>query len=313
MNPYWGCNFFEFLYQFIIRMPKILIGKESIMQDELQVLVLCAMSISCAMLGVILVLRKITMLANSISHTSLLGIVIVFLFFSNAESSSQLSLSGYLLASFISAVITTLISDVLTKFLKVQEDASIALVFTFLFAFGIVLITFFSPNAHIGTEIVMGNVDVLMMKDLKLLATIAFFNICILKLCYKEYLLTSFDMQFAKLIKMPTNLFNYLLMFQLSATVIGSFRVVGVILVLSYIVGPYLISSLFIKDYKRLLFVAPLVGCFLSLFGVALSRHFLSVNQMALSTGGICVSLMAFAYFCCLIFKDVKKRAIYAN
>jgi len=313
MNPYWGNNFFEFLWHFITRLPKVLIGREHLAQDEIQVFVLFAMSISCAMLGVILVARKITMLANSISHTSLLGIVIAFLLFSKDSANTQMSISGYLLASFICAMITTFISEFLTKVLKVQEDASIALVFTFLFALGVVLLTFYSRNAHIGAEVIMGNVDVLMINDLKWLALISAFNIFLIKLCYKEYLITSFDFQFAKLIGISASFFNYLLMLQLSATVIGSFRVVGVILSLSYIVGPYLITSLFIKDYKKLLIYSPITGCLLSLVGVALSRHILSTYRIALSTGGICVSLIALIYFTCLLFIDAKKKLSHEN
>jgi len=313
MNPYWGNNFFEFLLRFITRLPKILIGQESMVQDEMQIFVLFAMSISCAMLGVILVARKITMLANSISHTSLLGIVIAFLLFSKDSATTQMSIGGYLLASFICAMVTTFISEFLTKVLKVQEDASIALVFTFLFALGIVMLTFYSRNAHIGAEIIMGNIDVLMISDFRWLALIAAFNIFLLNLCYKEYLVTSFDFQFAKLIGVSASFFNYLLMLQLSATVIGSFRVVGVILSLSYIVGPYLITSLFIKDYKKLLILSPVTGCVLSLVGVALSRHILSVYRAALSTGGICVSLIALIYFSCLLFVDTKKKISHEN
>jgi len=313
MNPYWGNNFFEFLWNFITRLPKVLTGLEDLAQDEMQIFVLFAMSISCAMLGVILVLRKITMLANSISHTSLLGIVIAFLLFSKDSADTQMSVSGYLLASFICAMITTFISEFLTKVLKVQEDASIALVFTFLFALGIVLLSFYSRNAHIGAEVIMGNVDVLMLNDLKWLAIIALINIFLIAFCYKEYLITSFDFQFAKLIGISAAFFNYLLMLQLSATVIGSFRVVGVILALSYIVGPYLITSLFINDYKKLLIFSPITGCLLSLIGVALSRHILSTYRIALSTGGICVSLIALIYFTCLLCVNTKKKISYEN
>ena len=84
-------------------------------------------------------------------------------------------------------------------------------------------------------------------------------------------------------------------MIQVSGTVVGAFRAVGVLMVLAFITGPVLIARLITHDLRKLIFVAIAVGGTASLIGVALARHILSVYDMALSTGGIVVcTLVAF-------------------
>lgn len=313
MNPYWDSHFFSFIYLFVTRLPQILLGNVSLAQDELQIFVLCTMSISCGLLGVLLVLRKATMLANSLSHTILLGIVCVFLFQQAQGNFLEMHLSGYIIAAFITAIITSFTSTFLNKVLKVQQDASIGIVFTTLFSIGIILLTWFSPNAHIGAEIVMGNIDMLKIIDIKWLSLIALFNIGCIIFFYKYYLLITFDSQMAKVMKVAIGFFNFLFLLQLSTTVIGAFRVVGVVLVLAYIVGPFLIARLFIHQYNKLLWAAPLIGCAVSILSVAVARHILSAYTMAISTAGLCVTLLGCTYFLALFFKHWMNKKVYAN
>lgn len=83
-NPYHNQTFCEFILMFIHRMAKLMTGQLSFQQlasDEIQVLVLIGVAISSALVGTFLVLRRMTMLANSLSHTILMGIVLAFFIF----------------------------------------------------------------------------------------------------------------------------------------------------------------------------------------------------------------------------------------
>lgn len=308
LSPYWGAHFFTFVTTFLSRLPGLMLGKLEWMPDEVQILALVLMSISCALLGVVLVLRKMTMLANSLSHTILLGIVLTYVFSFSKEGFHPFSFSmtNFLIASFIVALITTFLSEFLHKTLKLQEDASIGLVFTFLFSIGVILVTLLARSAHIGAEIVMGNIDALVLSDLKPLFFIAILNLLLFILFYRQYFVVTFDFGFAKLMKISGMFFNYLIMLQLSVTVVGSFRIVGVILVLSYIVTPVLIARLFFHRFCHLLFASVILSAVTSFFAVALSRHILSVYQTPLSTAGICVTLLSVTYMISLIFKGKK-------
>jgi manganese/zinc/iron transport system permease protein len=85
-------------------------------------------------------------------------------------------------------------------------------------------------------------------------------------------------------------------MFLTALTLIAAFRAVGVLLVLSFLVGPTLIARQWTHRLRSLLLVGIGIGCITAVFGVALSRHFLSVYHMPLSTGGLVVTLISVLY-----------------
>ena len=315
-NPYFGKNFAEFLILFIQRMSELVIGKISISDlasDEVQVLVLSLVACASALVGTFLVLKKMTMLANSLSHTILLGIVVAYLillpFLSEQEIHAHvLSIKALLLASLTTGLITTLLTQMLTHLLKLQEDASTVLVFTTLFALGIVLVTVFTRNTHLGTEAIMGNVDALHVHDLKLIFWIALFDFAVIGLFFKEFKVTTFDSSLADAQGFSSYLFNYLLMVLTSATVIGAFRAVGVLLVLAFLVGPVLSARLITHRLKTLIFLAAGIGTVAALISVALSRHLLSVYHIPLSTAGLATTVLGAIYFLSLGIKGIFNR-----
>lgn len=304
VNPYWGKNFFSFLILFFSRFLEWITGRLSLDQlasDEIQVLVLIGVALSSSLVGVFLVLKKMTMLANSLSHTILLGIILTYLllhaFFSSENPSvSLIGLKQVFIAALITGAITTFFTQILTQVVKLQEDASIGLVFTTLFALGIVIVTIFTRNSHIGIEAVMGNVDALHFDDLKMVSFIVLVNAVIITLFFKEFQLIAFDGALGQSLGFSPSFFNYLLMIQVALTAIAAFRAVGVLLVLALLVGPVLCARLLTNSLRNLILLSAAIGSLCSLFAVALSRHLLSVYQMSLSTAGLVVVLIAIAY-----------------
>lgn len=317
-NPYIGKNFFEFILLFIQRLSELCIGKIGIQDftsDEVQVLVLSLVACCSALVGTFLVLKKMTMLANSLSHTILLGIVVAYLILRLLMPGSQgdahaVSIEVLLIASLVTGLITTLLTQMLTHVLHLQEDASTGLVFTTLFALGIVLVTVFTRNTHIGTEAIMGNVDALHVDDLKLILWIALFDFVIVTIFFKEFKIITFDGAFADAQGISKSFFNYLLMVMTSATVIGAFRAVGVLLVLAFLVGPVLSARLFTQRLKTLILLAMAIGGLASLFSVALSRHLLSVYHLPLSTSGLAATVLGLIYLICLSVKGIIMRQL---
>lgn len=309
-NPYHGQTFWGFLVEFIRRMGALLTGQlsfDQLVSDEIQVLVLMGVAISSALVGTFLVLRRMTMLANSLSHTILMGIVLAF--FLTSISSSQEGQSSeiapmeiMLFAALVTGFFTAFLTEFLTKTVKLQEDASTGLVFTSLFALGVILVTILTRNAHIGTEAVMGNADALHSSDLFWVYIIVACNLLLFTLFFKEFKLTTFDPGLAYAMGFSPLLFNYLLMAQVSATTITSFRAVGVLLVLAFMTGPVLAARLLTHRLKIMLIWAVILGSFCALIGVALTRHILTVHGVALSTSGVVVCSILFIYVSVVIF-----------
>ena len=299
-NPYIGQDFFSF---FVVLLRRLLsFGSASIASDEVQLCVLCGVAVSSALVGSFLVLRRMAMLANSLSHTILVGIVIAFLIL--RKEHMVLDISVMLLAGLITGLLTTFLTEFISKVMRLQEDASIGLVFTSLFALGVILATLFTRSSRIGVEAIMGNVDALQTSDVKLVFIVLLCNVLLFGIFFKEFKITTFDPCLARALGFSAVFFNYLLMLQVSATAISAFRAVGVLMVLAFIVIPPLTARLLTHRLHYMLLISGAVGVLSSLLGVALSRHLLSVYDVAISTGGVVVCCMVFL-FLLVVFKKV--------
>lgn len=307
MNPYWGANFFEFFATLFKRLTGQL-PLEHFTSDEVQLLVLIGISISTALLGTFLTLRKMTMLANSLSHTTLLGIVICFLLTIKTTSDLALNIPLLIASSIVSAFLTVLFTEGVRKFFRLQEDAAIGLVFTTLFALGILLVTLYTRSSHIGVEVITGNIDALGRSDITYAALIALINMTFTFISYRPWALSAFDPQLAATSGLRVTRYHYLQMALTSLTLVVSIRAVGVLLVLAFLVGPTLIARHYCKRLTSLLWTTAAIGTGLSLFGVALSRHFLSVIHIPLSTGGLIVTLLALGYVASAIIQGNRTK-----
>ncbi|HEX4839758.1 MAG TPA: metal ABC transporter permease [Rhabdochlamydiaceae bacterium] len=305
MNPYWGKDFFEFFAVLFRRLTGQL-PLDQLATDEVQMVVLMGVALSTVVLGTFLTLKKMTMMANSLSHTTLLGIVIAYLIFFAPENDLMIGPGMLLVGAVVSAALTTLLTELTRDLLKLQEDAAIGLVFTTLFALGIILVTIFTRNSHLGVEVITGNVDALHFEDIKLVWSAAVLNLILIGLFFRQWTLIAFDEKLSCSLGLPTKTFHYLLMFLTALTLIAAFRAVGVILVLSFLVGPTLIARQWTHRLSSLLFLGMGLGLFTAVIGVALSRHFLSAYHLPLSTGGLVVTLISILYILSLTFRSSK-------
>lgn len=314
-NPYTGATFFSFFLLLARRIGEWLGGKlplSGLVTDEVQILVLATLAASGAMVGTFLLLRKMVMLANALSHTLLLGIVLTLLL---AYWLSPLSVKGewlplplLLFSAFFSGIATTFLTEMLHKVTRLQEDASIGLVFSLLFALGMVLVTAFSRNLHIGTELVMGNVDALKGEDVWEGLFILGMNLLLLLLFFPGLAVTTFDPQLARTLGFIPSFFTYLLMVQTSATAVGGFRAVGVLMVLAFFILPPLVAKLYTHRLLPFLAVSVGVGVGGALCGVVLSRHLLTVYGVGLSTAGVVVTLLGLLYLAALLVRYCRQR-----
>lgn len=315
-SPYSGCDFFGFFPLFFSRLVSFLTGNLSWQQmasDEVQCFVLLFLGLSLSILGSFLVLKQMTMLANALSHTILLGIIGSFLLFNGWFAvehleSSFTSMKVLWTASLASGILTVLLTQFCTHVLHLQEDASIGLVFTTLFALGILLVTLYTKNLHLGTEAVMGNIDALHIDDLKAAIHLSGVTILVVGIFFRGFFVGAFDPGFAKSLGWPTQFLNYLLMVLTAASAVASFRAVGVLLFLSFLVGPTLISLRYVCSIRKLIGMSFFISVLCSFIAVALSRHLLTVFHMPLATSGLLVALLSALYGIVILSSLIGKK-----
>jgi manganese/zinc/iron transport system permease protein len=293
ISPYWDQHFLGF---FATLAHRLFLGHGSLAADEIQILVLGGIAISCGILGPLLALKRMTMLANALSHTILLGLAISFLLSRSMFSADGFDMAHLLIGAFTAALLTVFFTNVLTRIFHLQEDASVGLIFTALFALGIVMVTLFTRNVHLSVEVVMGNADALRFEDVAIAGYLVAINIAFAVLFYWPLQIFSFDQRQSSAMGISFGFLRTFLLFLTAASCIGAFRAIGALLVLSFLVGPYLIARLFFHRLWQLLIATPAIGIFASLIGVALARNMLSVSGLALSTGGIVSTLIALLY-----------------
>ncbi len=213
-------------------------------QIEIQ-LVACAVAAACAMPGVFLILRKMAMMSDAISHAILPGIVLAF--FAVGELHSPWLIAGAAVAGLATVVLVESISS--TRLVK--EDAAIGLVFPVLFSVGVLLIAKFAGDIHLDTDAVLtgelafapfdrltiGGVD-FGPKSLVTMLTIGFVNAVFIATFYKELKLATFDAGMAASLGFAPVVLHYVLMALVSITAVGAFDAVGSILVVAFMIGP---------------------------------------------------------------------------
>ena len=154
----------------------------------------------------------------------------------------------------------------------------------------------------------MGNADALGGGDLTLSSLLALLNVAVFCLFFHSFQFASFDRGAAVSIGLPCGRLDMVLLLLTAFSCVGAFRAVGVLVVVSFLVGPFLIARLFSHKLKVLLILSPAIGIFASLLGVALARHFLTFYDLALSTGGIVALLIAVFYLLSQVFFKFRRE-----
>jgi manganese/zinc/iron transport system permease protein len=206
---------------------------------------LCAMS--CALLGNFLVLRRMSMMGDAISHAVLPGLAVAFLI------TGTLSSVPMFIGAMVVGVLTALFTQWVHSFGKVDRGASLGVVFTTLFAIGLILISRIeqiAPGAHIDSKCVLYG-DIVFAADDKwsfggvavprpfvILAGLLIVNSLIVLAFWKELKLSSFDPELATTLGINATAMHYLLMTMVAVTTVAAFEVVGSILVIAMLIVP---------------------------------------------------------------------------
>ncbi|SCX58820.1 metal ABC transporter permease [Lysinibacillus sp. FSL M8-0216] len=249
--------------------------------------------VTCGIAGVFLILRKMSMIADAISHTVLFGIVMAYII--------TQSLNG--LWMLIGAAVAGILTAYLVQLLHssgIQEDAAIGVVFTSLFAAGVLLITLFASNVHLDVEhVLMGEIafvpwdrwtvlGLAMPKAVWMLLLVLVINIVFLLLFFKEMKLATFDPVYAATIGIPVVFLHYGFMTSISFTTVAAFDSVGAILVVAMLIGPAATSYLISKTIKQMFIYSMLFGAGASVIGYYLAKLWdTSIAGMMATTVGL--------------------------
>ncbi|MCH9032275.1 MAG: metal ABC transporter permease [candidate division Zixibacteria bacterium] len=191
-------------------------------------------AVTCSMIGVFLILKKNVMLGDGISHAALPGIALAFLIAGSRDP--ILMLAGATTLGLVTAFFT----ESLHRTGRLAPDAALGIVFTFLFAIGVILISFYAGQIDLDLDCVLyGEIaytpwDQIAFGGINIgprafwtLAFVFLANLAFLALFYKQLKITIFDPVHADSIGINSRLYHYLLMMMVSLTIVAAFESVG--------------------------------------------------------------------------------------
>ena len=262
---------------------------------------------ACAIPGVFLVLRKMALISDAISHSILPGIVIGF--FITHDLNSPL----LILLAAVTGVITVVLVEWIPKTGLVKEDTAIGLVFPALFSIGVILIAKNANDVHLDVDAVLlgelafapfdrlfiSGVDV-GPKSLWIMGGILIITLCLLYLFYKELKVSTFDSGLSAALGISPLIMHYGLMSVSSVTIVGAFDAVGAILVVAMMIAPAATAYLLTSSLKRMLILSVFFGVISAILGYWLA-HLLDA-----SISGSIITMLGIIFLMVYLFAPKK-------
>lgn len=234
----------------------------SFMQRSL--IVALIVGIICAVVGSYLMVQRLALLGDAISHSVLPGLAIAFILGANI-----------FVGAFIAGVLSTICINLIRTRSQIKEDAAMGIVFSAFFALGITLITIVQKDNKIDlNHFLFGNILGVTFDDVRDTSIIAIIVIFTVVMLYKELLFYTFDKLGAQAVGLPVNLLDLGLMMLIGLTIVASLKAVGVVLVLSLLITPAATAYLLVSRLHCMMIVGVGVGIVSSISGMYLSYFY---------------------------------------
>ena len=275
-------------------------------QLEIQIIA-SLVAIACAIPGTFLVLRKMAMISDAISHSILPGLVIGF--FITQDLNSPLLI---LLAAF-TGVLTVVLVEKIQQTKLVKEDTAIGLVFPALFSIGVIMIAKYANDVHLDIDaVLLGELaftpfDRLYYEEMDLgpksmwvIGIILLVTLALLFAFYKELKMSTFDAGLATSLGFSPAILHYGLMSVASVTTVGAFDAVGAILVVALMIAPAAAAYLLTTNLTKMIILACFFGVFSAIAG------YWSANYLDASIAGSIATMLGLVFLIVYLFAPSK-------
>ena len=243
-------EFWEFIY-YPLTLPLI----------QRAILAALATGIVCALLSCFLVLKCWSLMGDAISHAVLPGIVLAYL-------------AGIpiIIGAFGSGLFCSIATGYIKENSRLKEDTVMGIVFSGMFAFGLVLFSKVDTSQHLN-HILFGSVLGTSYDELKKIIFIATIVSILVIIKRRDLMLYCFDPVQAKVVGLPVKLLHYGLLSVLALTIVGSLKIAGMILVIAMLIAPGITAFSLTKRFEWMLVIAVLVSAFSTVVGTLISYY----------------------------------------
>ena len=265
-------------------------------------------ALGCSLLGMVsgilgcfAVLRKQSLLGDAVSHASLPGVCLAFLF-TNVKETEVL-----LFGALVTGVICIGLIQLIQNYTKIKFDSALALILSVFFGLGLVLLSYMNklPGSNKSglNKFIFGQASTFIERDVNVIFITGIILLAIIMLFWKEFKLVSFDSDFAKTLGFPSKKIEILISVLIVATVIIGIQAAGVILISAMLISPAVAARQWTDKLSVMVVLSAIFGGISGFFGTLIS-----ISQENLPTGPIIVVIISLIVLFSILFSN--KRGI---
>ena len=252
-------------------------------------------------LGCFAVLRKQSLLGDAVSHASLPGVCLAFLF-TNVKNTEVL-----LLGALITGIVCIGLIQLIQNYTKIKFDSALALILSVFFGLGLVLLSYLNklPGANKSglNKFIFGQASTFIKRDVNIIFITGIILLIIIILFWKEFKIVSFDSDFAKTLGFPSNKIEILISILIVTTVIIGIQAAGVILISAMLISPAVAARQWTDKLSIMVILAAFFGGISGLLGTLIS-----ISESNLPTGPVIVIIISIIVIISILFSN--KRGI---
>ncbi len=244
----------------------------------------------CSIFSCFLVLKGWSLMGDAVSHSILPGLIM--------SVAIGIPLTT---GAFIAGLSCAIGIGYIKENSRVKEDAVMGIVFSGMFALGLVLVTKIETDIHL-MHVLFGNVLGISSYDLWEAGIIATICSLIMLIKRKDFMLYCFDPIYASVIGLSANMLRYALLILLTLTIVSSLKAAGIILVVAMLIAPGAIGFLLTKSFDKMLLIALAASIMSCLIGTIISFH------IDAATAPLIVVIQSGLFILALIFGNNKQK-----
>lgn len=247
-------------------------------------------AVACAVLGCYIILRKMAFIGDAMSHALLPGVGVGYLVM-NAVMPGGFTAGGLLLGALIASALTSVSISALSQVNRIAEDTAIGIVYTGLFAAGVVIMTRFQQYINIDlNHFFQGDIYGVSWEDMWLSAVVGALVIGAIVLFYRYFTIVSFDPTMAASIGLSTKLIHIVLTGMIALTCVAGISMVGVIMIVGLLITPPALAYMLTDRLPRMMGLAAVMA----ILSVVLGLYF---SEWVNASGGGAIMFVGFLLF----------------
>lgn len=230
-------------------------------------LVACfALSLGCAPVGVLVVLRRMSLMGDALSHSILPGVAIGFLI-------SGLSLTAMSLGGFISALVVALLAGIVSRTTLLREDASLVGFYLISLAFGSLIVSIKGSNVDL-MHILFGTILAVDQPALILISLISTVTLALGAIIYRPLVMECFDSDYMRSIGAWGSFYHGAFIVMIVLCMVAAFQALGALMALGMMMLPAIAARFWARDIWSMFIIASIIAFISGYLGLVLSYHF---------------------------------------